>query len=849
MSASNDRYDPAAIERRWQKRWERDRLYARPSTSKHPHYALTMYPYPSGSMHIGHWYAMAPSDARARYKRMRGFDVFFPMGFDAFGLPAENAAIERGIHPRAWTMDNIERMRAQLRSMGAMFDWSSEVVTCDPVFFKWNQWFFLKFFEAGLAYRRRAAVDFCPQCNTTLAREQVVGEHRACERCTTPVVRKELAQWFLRITAYADELLDGLEHIEWPERVKTMQRNWIGRSEGSEIEFEMEDPLVTIPVFTTRADTLYGATALVLAPEHPMVDPLTRPLHREEVDAYREQAARQSEIDRLSAEREKTGVWTGSYATHPLTSEPVPIWIADYVLTTYGTGAVMMVPAHDERDFAFAKKYGLDILEVIRPPGGGGEGKLEAAYVGPGIMVNSGPCDGVVSTGKYPLEDWTRELAREFGLPADLEREGKQIIVEALEQLDMGRPAVSTRLRDWLISRQRYWGTPIPIVHCPECGTVPVPYEDLPVELPEVVEFRPTGESPLKFAAEWVNTACPGCGGPAERDTDTMDTFVDSSWYQYRYLSPHYEHGPFDPAASDWLPVHQYTGGIEHATMHLLYTRFWTRVMRDLGLLDFDEPMLRLFNQGIILGEDSEKMSKSRGNVVDPDNLVAEYGADAVRAYLMFIGPWDQGGPWDPRGIQGVVRWLHDAWALATIAPPSDAAEDGPADAGAGGNVAIVRELRRATHQTIRKVGEDLEAFAFNTAIAALMEFRNTLKKVRGEIAGTPAWDEAIDGMLLLMAPLTPHIAEELWARRGRPYSIHSRPWPEYNPEIAAEETIEIAIQVRGKVRDRIRVPVSITEEEAVKAALASEAVERILAGRKPTRVIYVPGRLVNVVV
>jgi leucyl-tRNA synthetase len=816
-----------------------------------------MYPYPSGNLHIGHWYAFTPTDARGRFMRMRGHDVFLPIGFDAFGLPAENAAIQRGVDPREWTLANIDQMRRQFRSMGAMFDWTAEIVTCQPEYYKWNQWFFLKLLERGLAYRQRAAVDFCPSCNTTLAREQVIGEERLCERCGTPVVKRELEQWFLRITDYSDELLEGLEAIDWPERVKTMQRNWIGRSEGAEIDFELPSIGETISVFTTRPDTLYGVTALVLAPEHPLVDRLTSDNSSGAVQTYREHAARASEIDRLAADREKTGVYIGAYAKHPLTGGDLPVWIADYVLMTYGTGAVMMVPGHDERDHAMATKYGIDIVEVIRPPGDPDAGVLEGAYPGPGVMVNSGPCNGIVSTAKYAADEWTPELAAEYGLPARLSSEGKQVVVQALEKLGMGRPAVTTRLRDWLISRQRYWGTPIPVVFCDRCGAVPLPVEELPIELPADVEFTPTGESPLRQAEDWVSTACPICGGPARRDTDTMDTFVDSSWYQYRYLSPEYQHGPFDPAESDWLPVAQYTGGIEHATMHLLYTRFWTKVMRDLGLVEFDEPMLALFNQGIILGEDSEKMSKSRGNVVDPDDLVARYGADTVRAYLMFIGPWDQGGPWDPRGIQGVVRWLNDVWSLAL----EDGAGDGPEGASSGGGSALTEvgqvdsaapceaELRRATHQTLRRVTEDLEEFGFNTAVAALMEYRNTLKGARQDCAGTDAWDEAIDTMLLMMAPLTPHIAEELWSRRGRPYSIHAQPWPEHDPALAADETFELVVQVRGKVRDKLTVPVGISEEGAIAAALASEAVQRTLGDETPKRLIYVPGKLVNVVV
>jgi leucyl-tRNA synthetase len=836
MTRGTERYDPAAIEPRWQARWAADGLYRRPADPARPHYALTMYPYPSGNLHIGHWYAITPSDAHARFMRLTGHDVFFPMGFDAFGLPAENAAIQHGIHPAEWTEANVRHMRHQLETMGAMFDWDAEVVTCRPEYYRWNQWFFLKFLERDLAYRKRAAVDFCPRCNTTLAREQVVGEARVCERCGTPVERRELEQWFFRITRYADELLGALDDLDWPERVKLMQRNWIGRSEGAEIDFPLDGRPEQVRVFTTRPDTLYGATALLLAPEHPLVDALTSPDRREAVAAYRAQAERRTEIDRLAADREKTGVATGGFAIHPLSGDRIPVWVADYVLASYGTGALMLVPGHDERDFAFATAHGLPVIEVIRPAGERARGPLAEPYTGPGLMVNSGPCDGVVSTGKTPRSEWTPEQAAAAGLPAELEREGKAVVVAALAALGLGRPAVQTRLRDWLISRQRYWGTPIPIIHCAACGAVPVPYEDLPVTLPAGVAFLPTGESPLKFATGWVDVPCPRCGRPARRDTDTMDTFVDSSWYQYRYLDPAYAHGPLDPAGLTWLPVAQYTGGIEHATMHLLYTRFWTKVMRDMGLVEFGEPMGALFNQGIILGEDSEKMSKSRGNVVDPDALVARYGADAVRAYLMFIGPWDQGGPWDPRGIQGVVRWLHDLWDLA-LAPDTD----GPFDP------AAETALRRALHQTLARVTEDYRRFGFNTVVAALMELRNTLKAARG-LAGSAAWDEALSALLIMVAPIAPHLAEELWQRRGRPYSIHAQAWPAHDPAVAAEATMEIAVQVRGKVRDRIVVPVDATEPAIVKAALATEGAERALDGQPPQRVIYVPGRLVNIV-
>ncbi len=886
-------YNPQEIEKRWQQKWEADGLYrSRVDYSKPKHYALTMLPYPSGDLHIGHWYAMAPSDARARYMRMRGYNVLFPMGFDAFGLPAENAAIERGIHPKTWTYSNIENMRRQLKSMGAMFDWEREAISSDPEYYRWTQWFFLQFYKHGLAYKKLAPVDFCPKCNTTLAREQVVGEERVCERCKTPVIKKNLEQWFFKITNYAEELLD-FSKIEWPERVVVMQRNWIGRSEGAQVVFRTErgDDL---PVFTTRPDTLWGATFMVMAPEHPLVAELTTAEHRAEVEAYVLQAARTSDIDREAADREKTGVFTGAYAINPVNGARIPIWVADYVLMTYGSGAIMAVPAHDNRDYAFARRFGLPIPGVIQPtpqglrrhlealgrdvngvlhaaeqagalllfdaPDGAtfrpvehlsaGEQScisvaidwlleyLDAAYPGAGVMVNSDPLSGTLITEEKGHGD------------AGISR-----VIGWLEERGIGQKMVSYRLRDWLISRQRYWGAPIPIIYCPTCGIVPVPEEDLPVLLPDDVDFLPTGESPLKFHEGFRRTTCPQCGGEAERETDTMDTFMCSSWYQYRYLSPKCDTYPFDPQeAAYWLPVDQYTGGIEHATMHLLYTRFFTKAMRDCGIFApvkpvnpeaqagmFDEPMTRLYNQGIILGEDREKMSKSRGNVVDPDDLVAQYGADTVRAYLMFAFKWDQGGPWDSKGIVGVVRFLNDVWTLVTEPlPPSDGA---PADERA------VRALRRKVHQTILRVTEDIEQFSFNTALAALMELKNLMQDYRHTpVVHTEAWDEAVRTLLLLMAPFTPHIAEELWAHIGGPYSIHEQRWPEADPEVAAEEAITLVVQVNGKVRDRITVPADIDEESARAMALASRAVQNFLNGKVPQKVIYVPGKLINIV-
>ncbi|MGD8397634.1 MAG: leucine--tRNA ligase [Anaerolineae bacterium] len=939
-----DAYNPQKIEPEWQARWEADGLYRSEIDPDRPkHYALTMLPYPSGDLHIGHWYAMAPSDVRARYMRMRGYNVLFPMGFDAFGLPAENAAIHHGIHPQTWTMDNIDKMRSQLRSMGAMFDWEREAISCLPGYYRWTQWFFRKFYDAGVAYRSFSPVDFCPRCNTTLAREQVWGEDRHCERCGTPVVRKDLEQWFFRITDYADELLD-FGDIDWPERVEAMQKNWINRSEGADVIFKSErgDDIV---VFTTRPDTLWGATFMVLAPEHPLVDELTTPEARAEVEAYAAQAARRSEIERLSTdtEREKTGVFTGAYAINPVNGERIPIWIADYVMMTYGTGAIMAVPAHDERDFEFAILFGLPIIPVIDRPDGATRSVIVAGAVDEGFIpaldaagfqyetrdgtlyvemqgadadhyleivsehlqpghwcevvggrwlflfagsdqagsgsrmlaLDSMESDRAILARCQELEPgvgkartameilWGQRFYRPLlfhaeygtmihsrafsGTPGDV---AKEQVTEWLAKEGKGHFRVNYRLHDWLISRQRYWGAPIPIVYCAECGTVPVPYEDLPVLLPEDAEFRPTGESPLKFHEGFLNTTCPECGGPATRETDTMDTFMCSSWYHYAYLSPYYREDeladadsmPFDPAEGEyWLPVDLYTGGIEHATMHLIYTRFFTKVMRDLGLVDFDEPMTMLRNQGIILGEDSEKMSKSRGNVISPDDLVESYGTDTVRAYLMFGWRWDQGGPWDSQGIEGVVRFLNRVWdGILTPGYAGDKAPDSDA----------VRDLRRKVHQSIRKGTEDMDSFSFNTYVANLMELSNTLLRAKSTpVYGTPAWDEAVEALLLMLAPPCPHIAEELWTQTGRPYSIHQQAWPTWDKEVAAEDTITLPVQVNGKVRDRIAVPVDVDDETARAMALETDGAQRHVAGKEIVKIIVVPRRLVNIVV
>ncbi|MDX1412836.1 MAG: leucine--tRNA ligase [Candidatus Promineifilaceae bacterium] len=814
----NKAYDPNEVESRWQKKWEETGLYRQLIDETKPkHYALTMLPYPSGDLHIGHWYAMAPSDARARYMRMKGYNVLFPIGFDAFGLPAENAAIQRNIHPAVWTFKNIGQMRSQLRSMGPMFDWEREAVSADPSYYRWTQWFFKKLMELGLAYRKMAAVDFCPNCNTTLAREQVWGDDNHCERCGTPVIKKDLEQWFFKTTNYAEELLD-FSDIQWPERVKLMQTNWIGRSEGADVVFHTEfgDP---IEVYTTRPDTLWGATFMVLAPEHPLVDKITAPDRADAVLEYREQARRLSEIDREMIDREKTGVFTGAYAINPVNEARIPIWIADYVLMTYGSGAIMAVPAHDERDFEFAKKYGLEIIEVIRMPGRQNEdGPLSEAFTSKteGEMINSGAFDGT------PVKD------------------AVAVVTGWLEEQGKGKGAVNYRLRDWLISRQRYWGAPIPVIYCPEHGAVPVPDDQLPVLLPEDVEFVPTGESPLKFHEQFLHTECPVCGELAVRETDTMDTFMCSSWYQYRYLSPHFGEAPFDPIeGAYWLPVDQYTGGIEHATMHLIYTRFFTKAMRAMGLVDFDEPMLALYNQGMVLGEDGEKMSKSRGNVVAPDDLVDRFGADTVRTYLMFFAKWDQGGPWNYDGIKGPQRLLNDVWEIA-LHPYEQGSIDKIDD----------RALLRKTHQVIRKVSEDLRDFSFNTAVAAIMEQRNALQLARRQQnVSQTTWDNAVNNLLLVLAPIAPHISEELWSLRGLPYSIHQQPWPTWDPEVVKDESITLIVQVNGKVRDRVTVPAGTPEEELRSTALTSEKIRNFLGDQEPRKVIIVKGKLVNIVV
>ena len=809
-------YNPVEIEKKWQKRWAEDNLYKVSEHSDRPKwYALTMFPYTSGDLHIGHWYAMAPSDVHARFKRMQGFNVLHPVGFDAFGLPAENAAIKRGIHPYQWTMKNVENMRKQLKTIGAIYDWDREVITCQPDYYKWTQWFFLKLYEHGLAYRNRAPVNWCPKCQTVLANEQVLA-NGTCERCDEPVIRKDLEQWFFRITKYADELMQH-EGLDWPERIKTMQHNWVGKSIGTEISFGLDIagvPEKGIKVFTTRADTVYGVTFMVLAPENPLVAKITTPDRKAAVEEYIAKTRRFTEIERLSTEKEKDGVFTGAYVTNRLNGDKVPVWIADYVLAGYGTGAVMAVPAHDERDFAFAKKYNLPIKVVISPPEWKGQ-ELEEAFIEDGTMVNSGHFDGTHN------------------------REGIIKVSELLEEKGWGKRTVSYKLRDWLISRQRYWGAPIPMIYCDKCGIVPVPEKELPVKLPEDAEFKPTGESPLKYCESFVNTTCPQCGGAAKRETDTMDTFMCSSWYFLRYTNAHFDSGAFDPeAVKYWMPVDLYTGGAEHAVMHLFYARFFTKAMRDMGLIDFGEPFIKLFNQGIVISN-KQKMSKSRGNVVNPDSYVSKMGADTVRCYLMFVAPWEQGGDWNDNGIAGIHRWLNRIWKLSTEYYTAYSVDDEE-----------YRNLQRITHQTIKKVTHDIDKIRFNTMISTLMEYTNYLGKIKdnGSVSQKD-WQEAIKILLLLLAPSAPHIAEELWQKTGHKYSIHNWKWPEWDEQLAQDEEIPIIIQINGKTRDKEMVSASITEEEAKEIILAKPKVKAYLEGKEIVKIIYVPKKLINLVI
>ncbi|MBX4199617.1 leucine--tRNA ligase [Candidatus Saccharibacteria bacterium] len=805
------RYNPQAIEPKWQKIWADSEIYkVDMNRTADKYYTIPMLPYPSGDLHIGHWFNFVGADVVARWHRMMGQNVLTTIGFDAFGLPAENAAIKRGIQPAKWTHSNIASMTEQLHQIGASYDWSHSLSTCDPSYYRWNQWLFLQLYKKGLAYRKKALVNWCPKDQTVLANEQVVGENNVCERCGTPVIQKDLEQWYFKITDYADRLLDDLDNVDWPGRVKTMQENWIGRSRGALIDFPVEGSHNEIKAFTTRPDTIYGATYMVIAPEHHLLAQLTTEEQKAEVAEYVAEAGRKTELERKEGEKDKTGVFTGSYATNPATKKPIPVYVADYVLMGYGTGAIMAVPAHDERDFEFAKKFDLPVNEVIKSE--------DLPYSGEGEMVNSGKYDGQQSA-----------QARE------------QIVADFAHQ-GVAKEQTNYRLRDWLISRQRYWGTPIPIAYCDKCGIQPVDEAELPVILPEDVEFELSGQSPLIHREDFVNTTCPNCQGPAKRETDTMDTFVCSSWYFMRYLDNDNNAAIFDTeTVNKWAPLDHYIGGIEHAILHLLYARFITKFLHDNHGLSFEEPFRKLTNQGIILGPDGQKMSKSRGNVVNPDEQVKSYGGDSLRLYLMFMGPYDQGGPYSLGGIAGTRRFLERVWGLvdefvnAEEKPLSDIDE---------------LAIRAATHRAIKKVTKDLEDMGFNTAIAALMSLTNELYKFKTEkvLAKTPAWHSALEALVQMLAPLAPHISEEMWADLGHESSVHITNWPSWDEGLVVEEMITLAVQVNGKVRAEITVEKDISEEEAISIAKADENVAKYIEGQKIKKEIYVTGRLISLV-
>lgn len=805
-------------DRKWQKVWEDTELYKfHPEKKDEKLYVLEMFSYPSGAkLHAGHWYNYGLSDSWARMKRMQGHEIFQPMGFDAFGLPAENYAIKTGIHPHDSTMQNIATMERQLKEMGAMFDWDYEVVTCVPEYYKWTQWLFLTLYKNGLAYRKEAPVNWCPKCNTVLANEQVVDGH--CERCETEVTKKNLTQWFFKITDYAQELLDKLEDLDWPEKTKKIQTNWIGRSEGAEIEFKVDGKDISFKVFTTRADTLMGVTYVVLAPENELVQQITTDEYRAAVAEYQNATKKINEIERLSTTKEKTGVFTGAYAIHPITGEKVQIWIADYVLASYGTGCVMAVPAHDDRDYEFAAKFNLPIKRVVK----GAEGVEDALpFAEYGILVDSGEFNGLTS------------------------EEGKINIVKKLEESKKGQLKINYRLRDWLVSRQRYWGSPIPVVHCEKCGAVPVPEKDLPVMLPYDVEFTPDGESPLKKSEEFMNTTCPHCGGPAKRDPDTLDTFVCSSWYYLRYPDNKNSEEPFDKKwINEMLPVDKYIGGAEHAAMHLLYARFITKALRDAGYLKFDEPFKSLVHQGTILGPDGFKMSKSRGNVISPDVYIDEYGSDVFRMYLAFGFSYVEGGPWSDDGIKAmsrfagrVERMVERVAELAGQQGRSDMSKD-------------EKELDYVRNLAVKSVTKDAEVFQFNTSIAKIMEFLNALYKYDSDALNKNIafMKICVEDMIKLLAPFAPHFAEEMWEKLGGGYSVFNQKWPVWDEKALVKDMVEIAIQVNGKVKGRMEIPSAAEQQEIEKMVMENDEVKPMLEGKQIAKIIVIKNRLVNIV-
>ena len=820
MEKPIDKYDPQAIEAKWRRNWAATGIYRTPDPEgTSTFYCLDFFPYPSGDgLSVGHGRNYVPTDVISRYHRMKGDAVLHPMGWDAFGLPAENEAIRKGIHPRETTTRYAANYRRQMSLMGCSYDWEREINSSTPEFYRWTQWFFLLLYRRGLAYRAVGRQWWCPGCKTVLADEQVESGG-VCWRGHKGVRKRDLEQWYFRITAYADELLADLETLDWPEHILAMQRHWIGRSEGVEFEMMVDGTDARFTVYTTRPDTIYGMTFAVLAPEHPLVEHITTPNHRAEMETYCQAAGRRGDVDRLQVGRE--GVFTGAYAINPVNGALVPVYVADYVLMSHGSGAIMAVPAHDERDFDFAMRHGIPVPVVIAPPGWEG-GALAAAHTAPGVMVNSGPWDG---------------------LPSD---EAAERIAAWMEGQGIGQRTVQYRMRDWLISRQRYWGAPIPIVYCGSCGTVPVPERNLPVLLPHIETWLPgdDGRSPLANEPEFVNTSCPQCGHLAWRETDTMDGFACSSWYFLRFVSPHYENGPFDPAAlTQWGPPDLYVGGAEHAVMHLLYARFWTKVMADAGIVPFREPFPVLRSQGVMHARDPQtsevrRMSKSAGNVITPDSVAATHGADALRIYLLFMAPFENNTVWQEEGIVGARRFLQRTWRLVNAVATTSQPAQPPTDT----------SLRRTVHRTVRRVTADVEAFKFNTAVAALMECLNEMIAHHQTHGITTELAEAAHTFVLLLAPFAPHIAEELWARLGGPYSVHQQVWPTWDEALVTEKTITLVVQVDGRVRDKLTVPAGITEAEAQELALNCDGVRRQLGDHRVARVVYVPGRLVNVV-
>ena len=809
--------DMKQIEAKWQAKWEKDKInnFDKKNIDK-KYYCLEMFSYPSAAkLHVGHWYNYGPTDSFARYKKMKGYEIFQPMGFDAFGLPAENYAIKTGIHPEDSTIQNIENMEETLRKMGAMFDWTAEIKTCMPDYYKWTQWIFLQLYKKGLAYRKEAPVNWCNSCQTVLANEQV--NQGLCERCHNTVIQKNLTQWFFKITEYAEELLQGLDTLDWPEKTKAMQRNWIGKSIGGEIVFKAENGEDELKVFTTRADTIFGVSYVVLAPEHPLVKKLTTKKQLAEVEAYVEETAKTKEIERLSLDREKTGVFTGAYCINPVNGKKVPIWISDYVLYSYGTGCVMGVPSHDDRDFIFANKYGLPITRVIKGAQGVND---ELPFVDDGVLINSVNYDGLTS------------------------EEARKKILNDLATQNQGSFKINYRLRDWLVSRQRYWGAPIPMIHCPKCGTVPVPEEDLPVKLPKNVDFKPDGKSPLAKCAEFINCKCPVCGADAERDPDTLDTFVCSSWYFLRYPDSKNDKQAFNKEiVNKMLPVDKYVGGAEHACMHLLYARFFTKALRDMGYLDFDEPFKSLVHQGVILGPDGNRMSKSRGNVISPDDYVATYGSDIFRLYLMFGFAYTEGGPWNDGGIKSIAKFLDRIEKLVTDVASLKTNKSATIDK-------AEKELNYARNYAIKCVDRDFEVFSFNTAIARLMEYLTALTKyASNENKNVEFLKDCVLDFIKLLAPCAPHFAEEVWSMLGNKKSIFLSNYPVYDEKALVKDEIEIAIQINSKVRAKAVIASDLSDEEIKQVVLNNETIIPLIEGKEVKKVIIIKGRLVNVIV